>query len=71
MDLKLHVLHISHIEIHAISNPISAPRIKVTTQLFFRIGFSGSESTRNFSNPIDLTVFLNRGPEGDTLFCQL
>ena len=49
-------VRISSIEIHAISSTISAPRIKVTTH-FFRIGFSGSESTGNFSNPIDLTVF--------------
>ena len=59
--MKLHVLNISLIEIHAISNPVSSPRIKVTTQFFFRIGFSGSENTRKISNPADLTVFKKIG----------
>ena len=67
--MKLHVLHISQIEIHALPNPVSSPGIKVTTQFFFRIGFSGSESTKNFGNPVDLTVFLKkRGPEGGLPF---
>ena len=34
VDMKLHVLHISQIEIHAISNLLSAPSIKVTTHFF-------------------------------------
>ena len=35
------------------------PRLesRVVTNFFFRIGFSGSESTRKFGNPVDLAVF--------------
>ena len=67
--MKLHVFQFVIYVIHAISNPVSSPRIKVTTQFFFRIGFSGSESTRKISNPVDLTIFLkNRGPEGGIPF---
>ena len=63
--MKLHVFQFVIYAIHAFSNPVSAPRIKVTTNFFLKIGLSGSESTRKISNPVDLTVFLkNRGPEG-------
>ena len=72
MDLKLHVLHISQIEIHAISNPVSSSRIKVTTQFFSRIGFSGSKSTRKINNPVDLTVFLKIGVlRGNSLYLEI
>ena len=69
MDLKIHGKYTGPIWAHVFSNPISSPRIKVTTQFFFRIGFSRSESTRNFGYPVDLTVFFkNRGPEGGLPF---
>ena len=46
------------------------PRLesRVVTNFFFRIGFSGSGSTRKFGNPVDLTVFFYLLSWGGTHF---
>ena len=62
-------MRIQWFEIHAFSNPLSRRKIPISTQFFFRIVFSGSESTKKFSYPVDLTIKKYRGSWGVSPFC--
>ena len=50
--------------IHAISNPVSSPRIKVTTQFFSESDSVGPKVLENLVTRLIWPFLKNRGPKG-------